>query len=132
LKDIKMKYGMKIILGITLFLLLTAGSCRKRVISERWDFTKAKIGVIEASIDAYKLHIGENPKTLDYLLICPRGLEDKWAGPYLKEKQLIDPWGYEYIYHPVGTFNPGSYDIISYGKDGKPGGKGNNADISND
>jgi general secretion pathway protein G len=41
-----------------------------------------------------------------------------------------DPWGHPYQYQCPGT-DGRNYDIISYGRDGKPGGVGFDADISN-
>jgi general secretion pathway protein G len=95
-----------------------------------WDLTIPMMSPIEAAINAYHLNTGQYPKTLDDLIKCPAGLEAKWAGPYLKEKQLFDPWGFEYMYEP-NSVNPAGYDLISYGRDGKPGGEGYNADQHN-
>jgi hypothetical protein len=52
----------------------------------------AQIMSIQAAIDAFYLNCGVYPKSLDDLLSCPAGLEGKWAGPYLKQSQLIEPW----------------------------------------
>jgi len=41
----------------------------------------------------------------------------------------LDPWDKAYVYKYPGE--RGDYDIISFGKDGQPGGTGENADISN-
>jgi general secretion pathway protein G len=94
------------------------------------DLAKIWMSPIETAINAYKLHIGEYPKTLNDLLKFPRGLEGKWEGPYIHEQQLMDPWGFEYIYEP-NSVNPAGYKLISYGRDGKTGGEGYNADIHN-
>jgi len=40
-----------------------------------------------------------------------------------------DPWGHDYIYTYPGTH--GKYDLLSYGKDGEPGGEGEDVDITN-
>jgi len=39
-----------------------------------------------------------------------------------------DPWGHDYVYTYPGTH--GKYDLFSYGKDGEPGGEGEDADIT--
>ena len=41
----------------------------------------------------------------------------------------LDPWGNPYQFRYPGEH--GEYDLISYGKDGKPGGEGAAADIVN-
>jgi general secretion pathway protein G len=51
-------------------------------------------------------------------------------GGYLNAKSVPrDPWGGEYIYLCPGE--NGDYDIISFGSDGREGGEGGAADISN-
>jgi general secretion pathway protein G len=89
----------------------------------RWDLSFVIMNNIESAINAYYLNTGQYPKTFNDLITCPAGLESVWAGPYLKQKQLKDPWGNEYKYE-LG------YRLLSYGADGKPGGKGENRDIS--
>lgn len=96
------------------------------------DLARPKMTPIESAIDAFYLNCGVFPSSLDELLYCPAGYEDVWTGPYLRAKQLLDPWDNPYIYVPEGTINPGSYDLISYGADGAQGGQGENADIYND
>ena len=54
---------------------------------------------------------------------------DKWAGPYLKETDLKDPWGNEFKYNIPGNGKP--YDVISLGADNQPGGEGENRDVGN-
>jgi len=68
---------------------------------------------------------------LDALLVAPAEVEEKWNGPYLKESQLLDPWGNPYIYISEGEYNPGSFDLVSYGADGQEGGEGDDADVFN-
>jgi general secretion pathway protein G len=99
------------------------------------DIAKAQIANIESAVGAFYLNCGRYPtdgEGLGALIQRPDDLEGKWAGPYVKEKQIIDPWGNEYIYIAEGQYNPGSFDIISLGADGQQGGEGENADIYND
>ena len=42
-----------------------------------------------------------------------------------------DPWGHSFHYECPGKHNKSSYDLASYGKDGKPGGVGEDKDITN-
>ncbi len=89
-----------------------------------------KMTVIANAIEKYRNNTGKSPDTLDDLLVCPLGLESTWAGPYLKESMLHDPW--PFIYEPNKT-DPNKFNIICYGADGKQGGEGINADfIMND
>ena len=121
-----------VIIIVALLGSLVAPKMFKQVFKAKWDIAKPKMKTIDTAIGAYLLNTGEYPSTLDDLIECPSGLEDVWAGPYLKESSLYDPWDNQYIYIPEGTINPGSYDLISYGEDGAQGGEGYNTDIYND
>ncbi len=51
-------------------------------------------------------------------------------GGYLDRRELPrDPWGNSYVYLIPGTGGE-SYEILSYGRDGRPGGDGEDSDIS--
>jgi general secretion pathway protein G len=49
---------------------------------------------------------------------------------YLREKDLIDPWGNSYQLIVPGVENS-DFDVISYGANGEPGGEGEDKDIVN-
>lgn len=85
---------------------------------------KVQIAMLSSAIDTYRLDMGKFPKTLDKLR---RSEDPKWEGPYLPKDVPLDSWNNPYIYSCPGEHGP--YDIISYGQDGKPGGKGNDSDI---
>ncbi len=92
---------------------------------------KVQIKDLENAMEMYKLDVGRYPSNSDGLdaLIHKPGNADGWNGPYLKSKVPADPWNNEYIYKFPGERS--SFDIISYGADGSPGGDGENADVSN-
>ena len=50
-----------------------------------------------------------------------------WNGPYLKKSLPSDPWGRAYVYRTPGQKS--EFELFSYGRDGKPGGTGEDADI---
>ena len=92
---------------------------------------KAQIEAFEKSLDTYRLDVGRYPSAeegLAALLAAPASAGAKWNGPYLKKGVPPDPWGKPYQYRAPGT--KGEYEIISLGKDGQPGGAGEDADIS--
>jgi general secretion pathway protein G len=83
------------------------------------------------AFDQYRLDTGHFPDSdggLNALVAKPPN-ETKWDGPYLKKGIPPDPWGTPYVYKQPGEH--GEYDLISYGKDGVPGGTGENADLGN-
>jgi general secretion pathway protein G len=92
---------------------------------------KAQIDALEKALDQYRLDIGSYPSNelgLNALVTRPPN-EAKWNGPYLRKGVPLDPWGKPYIYKMPGE--KGEYDLISYGKDGQPGGTGESADLTN-
>jgi len=97
---------------------------------------RVKIARIEDALARFQYDCGRLPDEseggLDALLVAPPDLEEKWKGAYLKKSELEDPWGNPIIYVSEGEYNPGSFDLISFGADGQEGGEGDDADIIND
>lgn len=92
---------------------------------------RAQIDALEKSLDQYRLDIGRYPTTEQGLAALnerPAG-ETKWSGPYLKKSVPMDPWSHAYLYKNPGEH--GEYDLLSYGKDGQPGGTDEAEDITN-
>jgi general secretion pathway protein G len=92
---------------------------------------RSQIDAIEKALDQYRLDVGRYPTTdqgLNALLAQPPGTA-KWNGPYLKKGIPPDPWNKPYLYKSPGEH--GEVDILSYGRDGVPGGSGEDADIGN-
>ena len=92
--------------------------------------TKAQMDSFEKALDQYRLDTGKYPTTelgLNALITRPTN-EPKWNGPYLKMAVPLDPWGHAYQYKSPSE--KGDFEIVSYGKDGQPGGTGEAADIT--
>lgn len=92
---------------------------------------RAQIDALEKALDQYRLDTGHYPSTeqgLGALLQRPQN-EPKWNGPYLRKSVPLDPWGKPYQYRAPGE--KGDFDLLSFGRDGTPGGSGENADIDN-
>jgi general secretion pathway protein G len=91
---------------------------------------RAQIDALEKALDQYRLDIGRYPSTEAGLaaLVTRPANEPKWSGPYLKKAVPPDPWGRPYLYKSPGEH--GEYDLASLGKDGRPGGNGEDADIT--
>jgi general secretion pathway protein G len=91
---------------------------------------RAQLEAFSKSLDTFRLDVGRYPTTeegLGALLAAPPALAAKWNGPYLKKSVPLDPWGHAYQYRSPGS--KGDFDLIATGKDGQPGGEGDNADI---
>ncbi|MDE2081238.1 MAG: type II secretion system major pseudopilin GspG [Burkholderiales bacterium] len=93
--------------------------------------TRAQIDGLAKALDQYRLDTGHFPTSEQGLaaLRSAPAEEPKWAGPYLTKAVPKDPWGNDYLYRSPGEH--GDYDLWSLGKDGRAGGEGENADITN-
>ena len=91
---------------------------------------KAQIDALQKSLDQYRLDVGRYPSTEQGLavLVAKPADEPKWQGPYLSKAVPKDPWGNDYQYRAPGEH--GEYDLLSLGKDGRPGGEGEDADLT--
>jgi general secretion pathway protein G len=84
---------------------------------------------LSGAVELYRLETGRYPDELIDLVEQPQGV-DRWAGPYIRKKsQLQDPWGNDIEIKRPGE--NGAFDLVSYGADGRPGGEGDDADITN-
>ena len=90
---------------------------------------RAQIEAFDKALDSFRLDVGRYPTTEEGLgaLLARPASAARWNGPYLKKEVPQDPWGHAYVYRAPGT--KGDYDLISYGRDGQPGGSGDDADI---
>jgi general secretion pathway protein G len=91
------------------------------------------IRAIQTALDLYRLDNFKYPTTeqgLQALVTQPTdpSITNYRSGGYLPSLPK-DPWNNPYQYVSPGA-NGRDYDIISYGRDGKPGGEGYDADIS--
>jgi general secretion pathway protein G len=92
---------------------------------------RAQINALEQALDQFRLDVGRYPSTeegLDALNHAPANIEG-WSGPYLKKGVPLDPWGKPYVYQQPGS--NAELDLLSFGKDGRPGGTGEGADVVN-
>ena len=125
-----------VVLIISMLAALLAPRMFKGLGKAKADIARAKMTIIEDSVVRFHLDCERLPDEseggLEALLVAPPDLEDKWKGPYLKRSQLTDPWGNPYEYFSEGQYNPGGFDLVSYGADGQEGGEGENADIINE
>jgi general secretion pathway protein G len=90
---------------------------------------KAQIESLEKALDQFRLDTRRYPTAeegLEVLVSRPANVQG-WSGPYLKKAVPNDPWGRPYVYRVPGEKH--EFEIASYGRDGKAGGSGEDADI---
>ena len=124
------------LLVVVLIIGLLAGFVAPRYFNQvgksEINVAKAQIDALEKALDQYRLDTGHYPTTELGLgaLVQKPPTEPKWSGPYLRKDVPLDPWGKPYVYKMPGE-KGADFDLLSYGKDGQPGGTGENADITN-
>ncbi len=96
---------------------------------------RAQIELFGLALEAYRLDNDYYPSAaqgLEALRTKPTGDPEarNWRGPYIKKTVPLDPWGRPYVYKGPGDVNPQGYDLLTYGRDGQPGGTNEDADIT--
>jgi general secretion pathway protein G len=112
--------------------LLVAPSVLRHVGDANGTATRSQVEIFAVALDAYRLDTGRYPSTEDGLnaLRNRPGTEPRWRGPYLRKPVPLDAWQRPYLYRAPGVRNPDSYDLYSLGRDGAPGGEGEDADVT--
>jgi general secretion pathway protein G len=93
---------------------------------------RADISTIEGALEQYRLQLDRYPTTaqgLQALRTAPSGVDAAryQPGGYIKKLE-DDPWGNPYLYASPGQH--GEFDLWSFGRDGKEGGQGPDADVT--
>jgi general secretion pathway protein G len=96
---------------------------------------RAQIELFGLALDAYRLDNDVYPTSAQGLaalraMPATEPVPRRWRGPYLRKGVPLDPWGRPYLYRAPGEVDPASYDLFSLGRDGRPGGAGEDADIT--
>jgi general secretion pathway protein G len=120
---------------ISLLVVFVAPKMFRKLEEAKKDLVIPRMKLVEDALERFAINCGRYPddsEGLGALLAAPEGLQEKWRGPYLKRKQLEDPWGNPFVYEAAGEAGSSSYILVSYGADGEPGGDGDNEDITNE
>jgi general secretion pathway protein G len=125
---------MVVVIILGLLALLVAPRVIGRLATAKDKTARAQIELFGTALDTYRLDNGQYPTTqqgLEALWTRPPTPPQprNWAGPYLRKRIPLDPWSNPYVYRSPGEANPESYDLLSLGADGAPGGVGENADL---
>jgi general secretion pathway protein G len=102
----------------------------------------AKVSAARAQMELFGLALDQYRLDNDYYPSTAQGLESlrtepggdpsprNWRGPYLRKPVPLDPWGNAYVFVSPGAINTHGYDLLTYGRDGRPGGTGEDADLA--
>lgn len=115
---------------LALFASIAVPQVLRYLGSARTETARTQVNNLVSSVELYYLDVGAYPPNdsgMGALFSQPTGIGN-WNGPYLrKQGGIIDPWGREYIYRYPGEHGP--FDVFSLGRDGEPGGDGEDQDI---
>lgn len=93
---------------------------------------RTQMEILGLALDSYRLDNGTYPSNsegLEALVKAPLGLRS-WRGPYLRKSLPLDPWGYPYVFELIDSGGDTDFRIRSLGRDGAPGGVGEDADLA--
>jgi general secretion pathway protein G len=126
---------MAVVLIIGLLSTLVGLAIFPQIDKSRVNAARAQIRMLDAALETYRMDNAKFPTTeqgLDALIHPPDDAANFQPGGYLRERRIpVDPWGNPYKFESPGQHNPHAYDLWSFGGDGKSGGDGVDADITN-
>jgi general secretion pathway protein G len=125
-----------VIVVLAVLASLVAPSVFEHVGSAKEAAARSQIEMISAALDAYRLDNGYYPTTaqgLQSLRIEPTSapVPRNWRGPYLRKSIPNDPWDRQYLFESPGQINFNGFDLMTLGRDGQPGGTGEDRDLTN-
>lgn len=99
-----------------------------QIVRSEVQVTRAQMDAFAKALDQFRLDTGQYPTTEQGLvaLVKATAATPRWNGPYLQKEPPPDPWGSAYVYRRLPS---GEYELLSYGKDRRSGGTGDDADI---
>jgi general secretion pathway protein G len=126
---------MAVVLIIGLLTTLVGIAIIPQIDKGRVTTARTQIKNLEAALETYRMDNAVFPTSeqgLEALITPPPEARNFQTGGYLRERRIpVDPWGNAYQYESPGQHNQHSFDLWSWGSDGKPGGSDADADLGN-
>lgn len=116
-----------VILGILATVLIVNLGDRDQ--PARQAVTKALLRELNTQLAMFRLDHHRTPEGLDDLVFRPAYVDPGDWTPYLTDPPR-DGWGHEFVYRVPGS-DGFSFDVVSHGSDGQPGGEGHAQDLWN-
>jgi general secretion pathway protein G len=118
-------------LSLAVLAMLCSGCRPCPPVSREKRIARIQLAELRGALQLYCFDVGRYPSTAEGLdaLLRNAGQLASWKGPYLSKAAITrDPWQRPYIYRRRGP--RGTYELVSLGRDGVEGGRGEDADIS--
>lgn len=95
---------------------------------------KTQIKMLKSALGILQLDVGGLPSAEQGLKMLTEAPSEEpqrtaWKGPYIDGKLPLDPWGNPFVYRVPGEAGQ-PFTILSLGADGREGGEGLNADVT--
>ncbi|MBM4184955.1 MAG: type II secretion system protein GspG [Gemmatimonadetes bacterium] len=105
-----------------------------RVSEAKTTTARTQIELLSTALDSYRLDNGMYPTTEQGLAALREKptrppIPANWRGPYLRRAVPLDPWDRPYVYRSPGERDALGFDLLSFGRDGRPGGEEEDADV---
>lgn len=107
------------LLGVICIFFMIHVATTSRTCNTKEKIAQITLTKLDQAIHEYKLDTGYFPKNLKDMAFDTN--DSMWMGPYIREKELIDPWGENYHYHLIEHTN--SYQLYTLGSDHTEGGE---------
>jgi general secretion pathway protein G len=129
---------LKILFVIIVIGIIVAVVLAPRILGQAGKALQAQateeIETIGIALDQYAKDNGDYPSTeqgLTALWEKPElpPIPTNWLDPYLAIPITKDPWGNDYVYIRPGVHNRYGYDLLSFGSDGREGGRGDAEEV---
>ena len=139
-KNAKMGFTLLELLIVVLIITILGGvvgvQLAGRPHEARVAAARAQLEIFRTALQMYRMDQGQYPTMRQGLpaLVRPSEIEPRPRrfpeGGYLERAEVpLDPWGNPYVYLVPGTQGE-PFEVISYGRNGQPGGAGEDEDIS--
>lgn len=118
-----------VVIIIAVLATVIGPSLWSKIGSSKQAVAASNAAAIVTAINLYQADYGTLPEPGNLSVLCTKSTAADGKPPTLENcDQLKDPWGKMFMLVVPGKKN-NTFDVVSYGGDGQPGGTGENADI---
>ncbi|HUR38148.1 MAG TPA: type II secretion system protein GspG [Planctomycetota bacterium] len=116
--------GVCVAVLVALMAMVHMGGHRGR----RLNTTVARLKHLEGVLQLFKGDYERYPEKFEDLVHRPSYCDsEKWPTRGYLQELPVDEWGRRFLYRVPGERGP--FDLVSWGRDGKPGGDGEDTDL---
>jgi general secretion pathway protein G len=118
---------MVVVVIIGIMATVVTLSVTDYLVSAKQNAARSELATLRSALSLYFMEMDRYPANEEGLAILQKKTPQHPQG--IITNDLIDPWGNPYVYVCPGVHGP--FDLLCYGADGREGGTGANADLTN-